>query len=365
MNGRTSALITTVATLTALCASLAQALGEEEELSSVMAGDGVTSIMDVTSVATRQGFHPANCSRHEVPPAELLALADWPLDDTPTCTQGRAVARAAPVVEATIRPIRAMAEVVEASILTPREVLDRYGDTPGTLATTAPDTGKLSARGELNGNDGNIGAAVTAAPASLASAAAPAPARAQAPAPVAVASAVMDQTAGELPVAIPPLAKADKAEREIYRPLPSTLMLRRAIRLAEAPAVAESELDALRGGFETPSGLRVSFGIERAVYVNGVLSSVTSVNLADLGNMNGRGLPEGSTLAVIQNGPNNAFISSGLNNNALATVIQNSLDNQNIRAVTTINASVNSVEMLRSAHMNTSMRDVMVQSLLR
>tara|TARA_R110001583_G_scaffold149274_1_gene301220 strand:- start:5759 stop:6853 length:1095 start_codon:yes stop_codon:yes gene_type:complete len=360
MNGRTSALITTVATLTALCANLAQALGEEEELSSVMAGDGVTSIMDVTSVATRQGFHPANCSRHEVPPAELLALADWPLDDTPTCTQGRAVAHAAPVVEATIRPIRAMAEVVEASILTPREVLDRYGDTPLPLAAATPEQGKLDARGGLA--RGEEAVRIAAVPTPTAAGFAPPP---PVSAPVAVASAVEDRTVGELPVAIPALMKADKADRTVYRPSPETLVLRRAIRLAEAPAVDENRLDKLRGGFETPSGLRVSFGIERAVYVNGVLSSVTSVNLADLGNMTGRGLPEGSTLAVIQNGPNNAFIASGLNNNALATVIQNSLDNQNIRAVTTINASVNSVEMLRSAQMNSSMRDMMVQSLLR
>lgn len=360
MNGRTSALITTVATLTALCANLAQALSEEETLSSVMAGDGVTSIMDVTSVATRQGFHPANCSRHETPPAELLALADWPLDDTPTCTQGSTVARAAPIVEATIRPIREMAEIVEASIVTPREVLDRYGDMPAVVATATPDHGKLDARGgQVRGEEATSAAAVPAPTA--AAFVTPPPVSA----PVAVASVVEDRTVGELPVAIPPLAKADTAARTVYRPSPEALVLRRAIRLAEAPAVDENRLDKLRGGFETPSGLRVSFGIERAVYVNGVLSSVTSVNLADLGNMTGRGLPEGSTLAVIQNGPNNAFIASGLNNNALATVIQNSLDNQNIRAVTTINASVNSVEMLRSTQMNSSMRDMMVQSLLR
>ena len=67
----------------------------------------------------------------------------------------------------------------------------------------------------------------------------------------------------------------------------------------------------------------------------------------------------GSTLAVIQNGPNNTLVGNALSTSALATVIQNSLDNQQIRTVTTIDVTVNSMELLRAQRLGESMRDVM------
>lgn len=146
------------------------------------------------------------------------------------------------------------------------------------------------------------------------------------------------------------------------RPVNNTL---RPTWFAEAAVLDDTVLDTVRGGFETSAGMRVAFGIERAVFVNGVLASVTTVNVADLGQLSGRGVAEGATVAVIQNGPNNTFVTHASNAGALATVIQNSLDNQTIRAVTTINATVNSMEMLRTARMGQSLRDTMVHSLMR
>ena len=46
--------------------------------------------------------------------------------------------------------------------------------------------------------------------------------------------------------------------------------------------VAHDKLDEMRGGFEMP-GLQVSFGIERAVYINGALVVATSINIPDVG----------------------------------------------------------------------------------
>jgi hypothetical protein len=47
--------------------------------------------------------------------------------------------------------------------------------------------------------------------------------------------------------------------------------------------VADAErLDQVRGGFTTPHGLQFSFGIERAVYVNGDLVATTTLNLSNL-----------------------------------------------------------------------------------
>lgn len=47
-------------------------------------------------------------------------------------------------------------------------------------------------------------------------------------------------------------------------------------------AVNDAALGEMRGGFTTSSGLQISFGIERAVYINGNLMTLTSLNVADL-----------------------------------------------------------------------------------
>lgn len=48
------------------------------------------------------------------------------------------------------------------------------------------------------------------------------------------------------------------------------------------PVASADRLDGVRGGFTTPSGLQFTFGIERAVYVNGDLVAVTTLNLSNL-----------------------------------------------------------------------------------
>ncbi len=46
--------------------------------------------------------------------------------------------------------------------------------------------------------------------------------------------------------------------------------------------VAQERLEDMRGGFDA-GGLQVSFGIERAVYINGALVVATSLNIPDVG----------------------------------------------------------------------------------
>ncbi len=138
--------------------------------------------------------------------------------------------------------------------------------------------------------------------------------------------------------------------------------------LASAAVVGDDTLAALRGGFETTDGLRVSFGIERAIYVNGALQSVTTLNVEDMARLHGGALPElppGAAIAVIQNGPGNQFQASGLSASTLATVVQNSLDNQKIQTVTTISATVNSLEMMRGARMQNSVQEALTRALVR
>ncbi len=136
--------------------------------------------------------------------------------------------------------------------------------------------------------------------------------------------------------------------------------------IAGARTVEEERMDGLRGGFVTPHGLMVSFGIERVVYVNGVLSSTTTLNVTELGKIVGgaadvsKMVPLGTTVGLIQNGPNNTFVGDVVSSGAIATVIQNSLDNQQIQTVTTINTQVNSLEMMRATRFGESLRDAAV-----
>ncbi|MBR0568954.1 hypothetical protein J5J83_22740 [Azoarcus sp. L1K30] len=356
-----AALATTTTTVTVLMgANIAQALVDGEVVSSETAGDGMSSVMGTEAdVASRQGFHPADCSKHEVLPAELLALADWPLDYTETCGRKDVAQEGmAPVEEAVVKPIAVLAEVAEATIRSPREILDSYGDTPAALAARKDSPAPVADAKILSITE----VLKTAAPVAISPPVYATIAPSMTPAAADVASA---PSGLEALIETREAAQIAAIDAAAEHPLPPSVLRRMPVLLADAPPVTDSTLDSLRGGFETPSGLRVSFGIERLVYINGELNSVTNVTLANLGDIHGKGMPDGTTLAVIQNGPNNAFVANGLNDAALATVIQNSLDNQKIQAVTTISASVNSVQMLRGVQMNHSIRDTMIQSLVR
>lgn len=123
-------------------------------------------------------------------------------------------------------------------------------------------------------------------------------------------------------------------------------------------AVSEDKLDDMRGGFDVPSGagLRISFGIDRVVYINGDLVASVSVNIPDVARMTAAQAQQlagvVNTVNLVQNGPNNAAppdIASGAV--AAATIIQNSLNNQTLQAVTTINAAVNSLPQFRQMNL--------------
>jgi hypothetical protein len=143
----------------------------------------------------------------------------------------------------------------------------------------------------------------------------------------------------------------------------------------ERVAVRDNALDRVRGGFVTP-GLNISFGIERAVYINGALVTTTSLNVSDLGRItsaNGTKLSDPASLALIQSGAGNsvaggAFSSNtgvGLSANAIGTVVQNTLDGQKIQNVTVINATANSLGVLRDLNLQNTLRNSMIDSLRR
>jgi hypothetical protein len=137
---------------------------------------------------------------------------------------------------------------------------------------------------------------------------------------------------------------------------------------SEKVAINAKSLDRIRGGF-IGDGLSVSFGIERAVYINGTLVTTTSLNISDLGRITaGRGTTtsfDSGTLALIQSGAGNTVTSGTFSSTSIGTVVQNTLNGQKIQSVTVINATANSLGVLRGLNLQSTMRGAMIDSLRR
>lgn len=173
-------------------------------------------------------------------------------------------------------------------------------------------------------------------------------------------------------------------------------------------AVDSAVLDEMRGGFDIAPGLKVSFGIERMVNLNGVLQTATRIEVPDAGKLlqtqqssamaplsgasnlasspaalpgssassgnpaaAGAGgaiaLPLATNLgngaaALIQNGLGNTFSQTALSPETAATIIQNSANNQTIQSLTVINAATNSLELLKGANLQSTLLDALTQS---
>ena len=139
-------------------------------------------------------------------------------------------------------------------------------------------------------------------------------------------------------------------------------------RLVTLVAVADQRLEQMRGGFEIDGGLKLSFGIERVTYINGLLVSSQTVNVANLQGASGvqmtEALARASGMGLIQNGEGNSF-TLNTNVNLSGNVIQNSADNQNILTRTVINSTVNSLQLLRSMNIRAAVQDGIVGALRR
>ena len=129
-----------------------------------------------------------------------------------------------------------------------------------------------------------------------------------------------------------------------------------------ANAVDSATLDAARGGFLTTDGLVVKLGLERLVSINGNVVERTEMQLGDIGKL-ARGEATVSRdalgeLRLIQNGDVRTM--AGNAENLLGgTIIQNTLNNQEIRNQTSINATVNTAGMLRALNFGASLNNAL------
>lgn len=164
------------------------------------------------------------------------------------------------------------------------------------------------------------------------------------------------------------LVKADKQEEAAPEDIPAVPNDARVNALASAPGKSEvfgderivlsaASLDDMRGGFIDGNGLQLSFGIERATYINGNLVAQTSLNFDSLAAASARGttnanVADATGVKLIQALPGNEVKVTNLSQSGFGQIIQNNLNNQDIKSVTTVTAAVNSVQMLRSIRFN-------------
>jgi len=124
-------------------------------------------------------------------------------------------------------------------------------------------------------------------------------------------------------------------------------------------------LDRTRGGFEVAGGLSLSLGIERVVSVNGEILARTNIAIPDLSAMTAdqARLTQDALGAahMIQIGGNN-YAAADLNLPNGATLIQNTLNGQDIRTATTITSTVNSMSLLKDLNFQNTIRDAVVRS---
>jgi hypothetical protein len=112
-----------------------------------------------------------------------------------------------------------------------------------------------------------------------------------------------------------------------------------------ANAVVAPELGEMRGGVQLPNGMNIAIGLTRSASLNGVEQYSSSLQLDDFAaSIDAAGL-EGLGTTVIQSGSGN-FVAPdvlyGLSS-GFGTIIQNSLDDQEIRTLTTLDVQISDV----------------------
>jgi hypothetical protein len=128
--------------------------------------------------------------------------------------------------------------------------------------------------------------------------------------------------------------------------------------LTDTAPVTEAELDQVRGGFDIPGQLHASLQLERVVAANGEVIAHLAADIPDIAKMTAsqaESLALAAGTLVIQGGPNNAF--SLMELGPAATVIQNTLNDQHLVAVTTLNVEVNSLAAFREMAFQDGLRD--------
>lgn len=93
---------------------------------------------------------------------------------------------------------------------------------------------------------------------------------------------------------------------------------------------SDSELEKQRGGFLLPNGVMIDISIEKVISLNGIETFSSYFQFP------------GNNYFLLQNGDGNIMTDS--NNSALASVVQNNLDDQIIKTMNTINLEISNLQ---------------------
>jgi hypothetical protein len=134
----------------------------------------------------------------------------------------------------------------------------------------------------------------------------------------------------------------------------------------ESMPMDNGDLAGIRGGFDLGNGLVASFGISRAIYINGDLVARVSINIPDVSQIDRKQAAALATLVngatLIRNGPGNFVDPASFNRMAGAIVIQNTLDNQQIQALTTLDTRVRNLTQFSSLNIANTLQQALVNS---
>lgn len=131
---------------------------------------------------------------------------------------------------------------------------------------------------------------------------------------------------------------------------------------AEWQPIDPAQLADMRGGFQLPSGMTLAFGIERVVYVNGELTARIAVQIPDLRTVSAE---QAEALAafnrglLVQLGEGNRFDPAQA---AGSVVIQNTLDDQQIRTVTRVDVGVDTLGAYQDLNAQGALTDALLRS---
>lgn len=125
-------------------------------------------------------------------------------------------------------------------------------------------------------------------------------------------------------------------------------------------ALSDRQLDAVRGGFSALPGVVVSFGIVRTVHLNGALVGATAFQVDDLRSISAAQAEQlarqAAALSLHQSGAGNSF-AAGSPTPLPGIVIQNTLSDQKIQAITEISAASNGMSLLKSMNVQQVLND--------
>lgn len=131
--------------------------------------------------------------------------------------------------------------------------------------------------------------------------------------------------------------------------------------------VPDEELNSLRGGFVTADGLDISIGLEKAIYIDGVLHSTQTVSMDTAGvqpeQLNAATLAFGS---IIQSGLGNEIHASLLEAMAAhggITIVQNTLDDQLIQQINQMDIVVSNYRNFTTPEIGNMLEHMIIQTL--